>query len=458
MNPSRFIRLALKSLFARRGSAVLSILSIAVSTALVVSVDKIRRSAQSGFESTVSGVDLIVGARTSPTSLLLFSVFGIGAPSTNVSWGSYRLISSAPAVAWSAPLALGDSHRGFRVVGTTQDFFEHYRFGAGRALEFGRGRTLQGRADAVIGANVARSLGYEAGDDLVIAHGLEHAKFAEHGDHPFTIVGVLRPTGTPTDRSIFVSLEGLDAVHDDFPGSQDHGRAPNAHSSNAIPVRDDHPHEEDHQHRAHANEAGQEDNSQSPDDPAASDNNGGRPISAFLLGLKSRAAALSFQRAVNTHEGEALLAALPAIALAELWSVVSQVEAAFIIVAIAAVLCALAGLLASLLAGMNERRREIAIYRAMGASPAVVAALLVAEAGMLAGAGALIGAGVANFLLISAEGFIEIHSGATLGDVGPSSLDLILILVMTAAGSMVGVAPAMMAYFRSLSDGLSSGA
>ena len=135
--------------------------SIAISVALLLGVEKIRTEARSSFASTISGTDLIVGARSGDINLLLYSVFRIGNATNNISWESYQDITSRPEVAWAIPISLGDSHRGFRVMGTNGDYFEHYRFARTRALTLAEGKPFAEVFDTVLGADVAAQLGYQ---------------------------------------------------------------------------------------------------------------------------------------------------------------------------------------------------------------------------------------------------------------------------------------------------------
>ena len=128
------LTLAAKSLRNRKFTATLTVLSIALAVALLLGVERIRQESRASFASTVSGTDLIVGARGSPVHLLLYSVFHIGNATNNIAWDSYRAIAQRPEVAWTIPLSLGDSHRGFRVLGTTSEYFEHLRFARQRRL------------------------------------------------------------------------------------------------------------------------------------------------------------------------------------------------------------------------------------------------------------------------------------------------------------------------------------
>jgi putative ABC transport system permease protein len=259
------LTLAWRSLRNRRGTVLLTIGAIAVSVALLLGVQKLRSAAREGFTSTISGVDLVVGARSGPVNLLLYSVFRVGDATANVSWDSYQLVARHRDVAWTIPVSLGDSHRGFRVLGTTGDYFEHYRVAGGRALELREGSRFQGPHEAVIGAAVARELGYQAGTKLVIAHGTADVSFAEHDDAPFTVVGVLAPTGTPVDRTVHISLESMEDLHEAAPAAQAPVIVKPGESAQQARKRM-HPHQ---------------------------------PITAFFVGMRDRASLLTMQRALN---------------------------------------------------------------------------------------------------------------------------------------------------------------
>jgi putative ABC transport system permease protein len=154
------VRLALQSLGNRRVTALLTVLAIAVSVMLLLGVEKVRTGARQSFADTISGTDLIVGARSGSLNLLLYSVFRIGNATNNVTWKSYQDIAKRPEVAWIVPLSLGDSHHGFRVLGTDTDYFTHYKFRHGQSMRFAAGGPFKDLFDAVIGSDVAAALGY----------------------------------------------------------------------------------------------------------------------------------------------------------------------------------------------------------------------------------------------------------------------------------------------------------
>ena len=414
------LRLAWQSLWNRRLTAALTLLSIALSVALLIGVERVREDARESFANTISGTDLIVGARSGGVQLMLYAVFRIGNATNNFSWESYEAISNLPDIAWSVPISLGDSHRGFRVLGTSQDYFKHYRFARDRKLEFKDGKPFTDLYDAVIGSEVAASLNYRLGDALTIAHGASDVSFARHADKPFKTAGILKRTGTPIDRTVHVSLAAIEAVHVDWKGG--------------APVPG---------FKISAEQARGADLT-----PEA--------ITAALLGLKSKIATFHVQRWVNDYEEEPLTAILPGVALSELWNVIGVAENALLVVAAFVVVVGLFGMLTALLTSLNERRREMAILRSVGARPSHVFSLIMGEAAALTLTGIGLGLCLLYGLLLVAQPIVEARYGLYAAIGGLSRHELLLLGVVFAAGSLIGAVPAYRAYRLSLADGLST--
>ncbi len=428
------VALAIKSLRNRKFTAALTVLSIALAVLLLLGVERIRREARESFASTVSGTDLIVGARSSPVHLLLYSVFRIGNATNNVRWASYLTIADRPEVAWTIPISLGDSHRGFRVLGTSQDYFEHFRFARDHKLELARGKRFEAAHDAVLGAEAAETLGYGLGQTIVIAHGTGDVSFALHKDQPFRVVGVLARTGTPVDRTVHVSLEGLDAVHAE-------------HNEAADPLAAAmHSRQEGSKHAAGRDE-GEEAEGQA-------DAGAKRSISAFLVGLKSRGAALSMQRVVNEYPDEPLTAILPGPTLQEVWEIVGAAEKTLFAVSGLVVAVGLVGMLVALLTSLSERRREMAVLRSVGARPLHVFGLILGEAAFLTLAGIALGLAALYLGLLAGQPWLESRLGLHIGAGWPSPYELGLIIVVGAAGVLIGLVPAYRIYRYSLADGM----
>ncbi len=412
------IRLALQSLSARWLTALLSVLAIAFSVMLLLGVEKVRTGARQSFTDTISGTDLIVGARTGGVQLLLYSVFRIGNATNNITWKSYTDIASHPDVAWTVPLSLGDSHKGFRVLGTTPDYFEHYRYRGDQKLTLNGGKVFDDLFDAVIGADVATALNYKVGDKIVIGHGLGSVSFLEHADKPFRVAGILAKTGTPVDRTVHVGLNAIEAIHVDWQqGVPDPNKSISADDVRKMDLK-----------------------------PQA--------ITAALIGLNSRLAVFRVQRAINEYPQEPLSAVLPGAALQELWGLVGVAETALGVVSIMVVATAILGMITMILTTLNERRREMAILRSVGARPVTVLGLLTTEAGVLTLAGVVLGTVMLYAALAVARPVIDQYYGLNIGLSPLTSWELTTLAAIVLAGVIAGLGPALLAYRRSLADGM----
>jgi len=410
------LRLALHSLLARALTVGMTILAIALSVALFLGVEKVRTGAKASFADTISGTDLIVGARSGAVQLLLYSVFRIGNATNNLTWDSYQDIASMPQVDWIVPISLGDSHRQFRVMGTTPAFFERYKYRSGRSLIVQDGATMDDLFDTVIGADVASTLGYKVGDPIIVSHGL--ASFTHHDDQPFRISGILEKTGTPVDRTVIVSLEAIEAIHVDWrSGAKIPGQSTQADTLRQMNL-----------------------------EPQA--------VTAALIGTKSRLQVFGLQRTINEYRAEPLLAILPGVALQELWQIVGIAETALIGVSAMVVVTALIGMMATIFSSLNERRREMAIFRAMGARPRVILALLVLEAVLMGLIGALLGIGLLYLGLLVGQPLIDSAFGLWLPITPPSLQEAYVVAGLIVASAIVSMVPALRAYRMSLADGM----
>lgn len=411
------LSLALKSILARRLTVALAVISIALSAALLLSVERTRQAARASFAAAISDTDMVVGARTGGVQLMLYAVFRLGNAANNVTWNSYEEIAAHPSVDWIVPLSLGDSHRGFRVLGTTAEYFGRLKYRRGRSLAFAEGERFADLYDAVLGSEVAERLGYRLGDEIIIAHGLGSAGFSQHEDKPFRVAGILERTGTPVDKTVHVSLEAIEAIHVDWTSGARSGVTVGAEAARRMDL--------------------------SP-----------RAVTAALVGLKSKLAVFRFQRFVNEYSAEPLTAVLPGLALQELWSVLGVAETALAGVSALVVLAALIGMATMLLASLEERRREMAILRSVGARPATIFGLLSAEAGLIAAAGAALGLLLHLALAAFAGPWIDRVYGVDL-NLAPLDLGLIAALAGVALlGAAIGLLPALRAYRLSAADGV----
>jgi putative ABC transport system permease protein len=416
------IALALRSAWNRRYTLSFTLLSIALATTLLVGVERLRHDVRESFSQSVSGTDLVVGARSSPVQLMLYAVFRIGEASQNMRWTSAQKISRHPAVAWSIPLSLGDSHHGFPVLGTSLDYFTHFRYGDRQHLRLQAGKPFEGVFDAVLGAEVARRLGYRLGQKIVLTHGSGALEGAAHGDKPFFIVGILAPTGTPVDRTVHISLAGMEAVHLDWQGG---APVPGFSIPSELVRKFD----------------------LTP-----------RTLTAQLVGLKQRGDVFAMQRAIADDVDEPLMGVLPGVTLDQIWEVVGQGEQALLLVSWLVALVGMGGLVAVILASLDARRRELAILRSVGARPRELLVLLAIEGVSVTVGGILTGLALLAALLFFGTPWIEIHYGIALNGLSLSRDDLVSLAKLLGwillAGSVASLLPGLRAYRLSLIDGL----
>ena len=413
----KLLPLTLKSAWNRRLSLSLTVLSIAISIMLLLGVDQVRKEAKRNFINTISKTDLIVGARSGPVNLLLYSVFRIGNATNNVSWESFEKLSSLKQVKWAIPLSLGDSHRGYRVLGTNTDYFKYYRFGGDRQLEFAEGGIFSHVYQVVLGADVAASLGYRLEDNIVVSHGLSSASFANHDDKPFRVIGILKKTGTPLDRTLHVPLEGISAIHSDWKyGTRSplHLNAQQALKMDLIP----------------------------------------KEITAFMLGLKNRIATFRVQRQINEFDEEPLLAIVPGATLSELWRLLSHFEVILLAISTLVLVAGLIGMLTTIISSLNERRREMAILRAIGAHPYHIILLFMMETLIIVSLGIVLGIFLLYLLMFSVNPLLTEWTGLTLQIQAPDMQQWLLLAVIMSAGVLVSLVPGLIAYRHSLQDGL----
>lgn len=413
------LKLVIKSLRFRKFSVGLTVFSIALSVALLLGVDTVRVQAKDNFINTISGTDLIIGSRSGSIQLLLYTIFHLGNATNNVSWQSYEKISKHPRIDWSIPISLGDSHKGYRVIGTTTDYFVYYQYAKSKKLAFSAGQQFSSIFDAVVGANVAKNLEYQLHDKVILSHGSGNTSISKHDNLPFTVSGILQATGTPIDDSVFISLDGLEAVHIGW----ETGIAS--------------------QNKVSADEL-------SPDDSRLQP----KSITAFLIGLKSKQDIFGIQRAINDYKKEPLLAILPGIALLELWKVVSVIEKILFVISAFVVVIGLLGMLSIILSNLNERHRELAVLRSVGASPRTIFFLLVFESELLVLLGIIFGMAILYLSILLLNPLLYQSFGIGIELMLPTLFQWQLLFIILVSGFIIALVPARNAYRKTLQDGL----
>ena len=410
------LKLTFNSLYARLLTVGMTVFAISLSLMLYMSVEKLRTSAYTSFTDTISQTDLIVGARTSSVQLLLYSVFRIGNATNNITWESYEDVINKKEVAWSVPISLGDSHKGFRVMGTNNEFFKRYKFRGGQSIELEQGNNLDDLYDVIIGAGVAEKLNYSVGTPLIVSHGLQ--SFSDHDDQPFKVSGILAKTGTPVDNTVIVSLEAIEAIHVDWStGAKIPGQITPVEEIRQMDL--------------------------SP-----------KNITAALIGVNSKLQIFQLQRWINEYPEESLSSILPGVALQELWRIVGVIENLLLGISVTVIFTTLIGMTAIIFSSLNERRREMAIWRAMGASPKVVIGLLMLEAFIISVMSIIVSTVMLFLTLYVLQPWIDNTYGILVNIEMLSVKDIYIFMLFIIAASLVSLIPAVRAYWFSINDGM----
>ena len=410
------LKLTFNSLYARLLTVGMTVFAISLSLMLYMSVEKLRTSAYTSFTDTISQTDLIVGARTSSVQLLLYSVFRIGNATNNITWESYEDVINKKEVAWSVPISLGDSHKGFRVMGTNSEFFKRYKFRGGQSIELEQGKNLDDLYDVIIGAGVAEKLNYSVGTPLIVSHGLQ--SFSDHDDQPFKVSGILAKTGTPVDNTVIVSLEAIEAIHVDWStGAKIPGQITPVEEIRQMDL--------------------------SP-----------KNITAALIGVNSKLQIFQLQRWINEYPEESLSSILPGVALQELWRIVGVVENLLLGISVTVIFTTLIGMTAIIFSSLNERRREMAIWRAMGASPKVVIGLLMLEAFIISVMSIIVSTIMLFLTLYVLQPWIDNTYGILVNIEMLAVKDIYIFMLFIIAASLVSLIPAIRAYWFSINDGM----
>ena len=410
------LKLTFNSLYARLLTVAMTVFAISLSLMLYMSVEKLRTSAYTSFTDTISQTDLIVGARASSVQLLLYSVFRIGNATNNITWESYEDVINKKEVAWSVPISLGDSHKGFRVMGTNSEFFKRYKFRGGQSIKLEQGNNLDDLYDVIIGAGVAEKLNYSVGTPLIVSHGLQ--SFSDHDDQPFKVSGILAKTGTPVDNTVIVSLEAIEAIHVDWStGAKIPGQITPVEEIRQMDL--------------------------SP-----------KNITAALIGVNSKLQIFQLQRWINEYPEESLSSILPGVALQELWRIVGVVENLLLGISVTVIFTTLIGMTAIIFSSLNERRREMAIWRAMGASPKVVIGLLMLEAFIISVMSIIVSTVMLFLTLYVLQPWIDNTYGILVNIEMLAVKDIYIFMLFIIAASLVSLIPAIRAYWFSINDGM----
>lgn len=409
--------LTYKSIKNRKFTSILCVLSIALSVTLFLGIERIRSGARDGFTNTISKTDLIIGAKGGPLQLLLYTVFHIGGAVNNIRMSTYEEIKNNRLVEWTIPISLGDTYKGFRVVASDENFFLHYRFRGDKQVVLSEGKYPVETFDVVLGSQVAKKFKLKVGDPITLSHGVSSSAILTHDSTPFHVVGIISPTQTPIDTAVFISLYGMEALHFGWETGVPSGEKINPERFKKENI-----------------EIGQ--------------------ITSFMVKLKSRIAVLKMRRDIDQYEKEPIMAIIPALTLQEMWQTIGHVEQILFLVSLCVLLVGVLSILISLYTSINERRREMAILRSLGASSRHVFALLIYESSFLVLLGCVLGVGSLYGLLFFIRPWLEANFSIYLEVQSLSTTEWFYLAGIFIAGTLAGLIPAIKAYMNSLQDGL----
>lgn len=412
-------KLAIASLRARWLPVLLVLISLTASMVLLLSVDRIQSATKNGFNQSINGVDLLVGPRSGDLELLLYTVFHIGKPTNNMTMKTVDDLTQRSDIDWVVPIALGDSHRGYRVIATTQQYFDRVKYAVDKSLSFRSGEAFSELNQVVLGHQVAQDLGYQQGSKIFLTHGSGGQLGRQHDDYLFEVSGILEPTGTPIDKGVFVSLEGYELIHLGWQSGRKLFGLDQVDVSN-IPLA-----------------------KLKPD-----------TVTAAYVGLRSKVTLFRVSRAISEYSEEAISAVVPSVALSELWSIVGMVDKVFKLLSWIVIGIALISMVTLTLSTLDARNREMAILRACGASPLFVSGLVLIESLLVSVSAIVLSVGLVTIITYMGQSFFISELGIVAEISFLNTQEVVTLLLILCAGLLSSLLPALMVYKRSLSSGL----
>jgi putative ABC transport system permease protein len=470
----------LRGSLANRGfSLVLIVVTLACAVALYVGVQNVQRLTRASFENSISGVDLVVAARGSDVQILLNTVFGLGSSGNLVSDETVDHIADMPEVAWVVPLALGDSHRGFRVLGTSPEFFERVLLAPSSKALFTAGGSFEQVLEAVVGADIADALGYQLGDKIVLQHGMGDYG-AAHDDLPFRVHGVLARTGTPFDRTVLVSVEAIEAIHRGWRngqqlvelspeqvekpedahedahhhGEEHHGDEHHGDEHHGEEHHGDEHHGDEHRGEEHHGDEHHGDEHRGEEHHDHAHAGGLDALDGIFVGLTERRNVVRVQRKIADYEVEPLTAVIPGVTLAQIWQIIGIADRGFRAVSVLVIALVLLAMTAMTVLSTDSRRREMAILRALGASPSMLVGLILAEALFLAICASVLGLGLAIGVSAIAQQWLAQTFGLVATGILPGWEETAIVAYIVPAALVAGLVPALRLYRRTVQDGI----
>lgn len=390
-------------------ASVLTALSVSAGVGLASFLLIISIESEHTFSQKDTGYEIIVGAKGSPLQLVLNTMYHIGTPTGNISLDVYERFKKDRRVKSLLPMVFGDNVGGYKVIGTSPDFFSTFQYRKDRSVQIQQGRAFAHEFEVVIGSESAHGLGVRCGDSVIVRHGLSTDDAGAHNHGKMPIVGILAPTGTAIDRGVYMTMRTVWDIHyHEYQQQQEQAeqalqsaeQAQSSTPSSSPKKKDpegnhqDHHESDDHNHAHH----------QIPQDFTT--------VTAIAVKLGSPIFFESFVRSVN--EGTSAQAALPVFEMMNLFAIVGNINGVLFAVAGLTIIIGALSIVAALYNSLNERKREIAIMRSLGAHRKTIVMLILSEAGSIGFFGAILGVLSAHILAIVLRPYIAQRIGASI--------------------------------------------
>lgn len=397
-------------------STAITVISVALASGLVMAVFCVNDQTYDAFTGGPVGFDAVLGARGSQLQLVLNTVFHLETSPGNIPWEMYTDVQKVPGVALAVPYAVGDNYRGFRIVGTTEEMFTRFEYQEGRKLTPRPGGRVfdPHRREAVIGSTVAQKTGLAVGSKLNPYHGVTFSEDKRH-EEEYIVVGVTEVSNSPADRVVWIPLEGIFRME----GHVLRGSGEEYQAQPGQGIEDRH-----------------------------------KELSAVMLKFRNPQVGFALNQKVNLQGKAATLAWPIARVMAELFDKIGWVNKILTLVAYLVVVVAAGSILASIYNTMNERRREFAILRALGARRRTVFSAIVLESTTIACMGSLLGFLVYGGIVLAAAMIVRQQTGVAID---PLKFHPALVLTpagMIVLGAVAGIVPALKAYSTDVASNL----
>ena len=410
-------RLFFSSIRSRWLPTILIVSCLVSSMVLLLSIERIQNGTKRSFNYSISGVDSIIGPRSSSVALVLYTIFHIGKPTNNITYETFEYLKERKEIDWIVPIALGDSYDEFRVIATTSDYFENIKFGDNNQITFDKGNNSLGLNNTIFGADVAKKLNSKIGDKINIVHGSNADMGIEHDDISFELSGILKKTGTPIDKLVFINLQGYELVHLGWKSGKKIFSLKN-HDLSKIDTDQLIP----------------------------------KTITAAFVGLKSKLTIFNFQKDIREYQEEPISAVIPSIALSELWSIVGVVDKGFKLLSWIVIVISLIAMVTLIINSLENRKREMLIYRANGASPLDLSFMVVMEAIFIGLVSIILALIFVSLISYFASSQLSIHFGISTNFSFLTVNEATILSIILLAGILSSMIPAFITYRNNLNQ------